>query len=155
VSKTKKTLNGHLTGLLRSSLEGEGYDANEFLAYFLAWKDLGPNGEYADPYFGKDGEYGRPVRNGKRVLRHVHLPPETDASAIKRWNRDHKQGSRKTSDTSLVYAYDQTHGYLLIYIAREPDGHAIAEMRTAKSRQLMENFADVAERFCHDGTVLI
>lgn len=144
-----------MTRLLRESLEADGFDADEFAQYFGNWKALGDAGEYSDPYFGKDGEYSRPIRAGQRVLRHVHLPPESDPAEIARWNAQAKRGSRKTSDTSLVYAFDQRHGYLLIYVAREPDGHVLSDMGTKETADLMNNFADVAAAFRHDGSILI
>ncbi len=43
------------------------------------------------------------------------------------------------------------YGYLLIHLAREPDGH---DDITANAR-LMEMWADIAEAFIHDGTILL
>jgi hypothetical protein len=143
-----------LTKLLRDSLEDDGFDADHFAVYFGAWKALGPAGEFSDPYFGKDAEYARPVRNGKRVLRHVHLPPESSPVEVSIWNANAARCSRKTSDTSLVYAFDHRHGYLLIYIVREPDGHSLATMATKESADLMNSFADAAEAFLHDGSIV-
>lgn len=145
----------HLTKLLRQALEEDGYDADDFVRYFANWKALGSSGEYSDPYFGKDGEYARPLRDGRRVLRHVHLPPESNPEEVAKWDRASKRCARKTSDTSLIYAYDGRHGYLLIYIVREPNGHAFAEMATRECKELMEQLADVASAFLHGGEILI
>lgn len=144
-----------MTRLLRANLENEGFDADNFCEYFGEWKALGAAGEFSDPYFGKDGEYTRPLRNSKRVLRHVHLSPEDDLEALAEWNRKFELGSRKTSDVCLVYTHDHTHGFLLIYIAREPNGHLLSEMRTPETARLMEGFADVAEEFQFNGNILI
>jgi hypothetical protein len=152
---TSKLPHVQITELLRASLEDDGLDAVAFCQYFSEWKALGSAGEYSDEYFGKDGEYARPKRNNQNVLRHVHLPPESDPADLAKWNRDHTRRSRKVSDTSLIYAQDPRHGILLIYIAREPEGHTLAEMDTEESAKLMNDFCDVAEAFMHDGTVLI
>jgi len=144
-----------LTDLLRESLKAEGLDPDLLAQDFAEWKALGDKGEYSSYYFGKDSDYTRPTRLKKSVLRHVHLPPASDPKEIASWEKVWSKKGRKTSDTSLVYARDPTHGYLLIYIAREPEGHLFAEMTTPQSKQMMENFADVAEAFIHDGTVRI
>lgn len=96
----------------------------------------------------------RSLRAGARVLRHVHLPPESNPADLEMWERRWKRGSRNTSDTALVYAFDPEKGYLLIYIAREP-GIYWRRWPLRKQKQLMEQFADVAEAFIHEGTVLI
>lgn len=144
-----------ITQLLRASLEADGLDADDFCQYFGKWKALGEVGEYADYYFGKDGENTRPLRHGRRVLRHVHLTPEADAHALQKWDRDWKRRSRKTSDVCLVYTFDRRHGYLLIFLVREPEGHVFSEMKTKEAAQLMEDFADVADAFQFDGSILI
>lgn len=51
----------------------------------------------------------------------------------------------------LVYVDGGRHGYLLLHLAREPDGHD----EVTANRQVMEMWADVAETFMHDGTVLV
>lgn len=133
-----------------------GDDADDLAKWFAEWKSWGPAGEYSDWYFGKDGAYTEPRRNGKSVLRHVHLPPsDEDSEEFAKWELNAKRLSRKTSNNVLIYAHDATHGYLLIYFAREPNGHSIAEMKTAASKQLMEQLANVAEAFCHDGSITI
>ena len=133
----------------------DGYDVADYADYFSKWKATCPAGEFSDYYFGKDGEYDRPKRAGKRVLRHVHLPPESDPDDIAQWELEFGRQSRKTSDTSLIYTHDQTNGYLLIMIVKEPDGHTLVDMSTPESVALMEHLADVAERFIVFDEVLI
>lgn len=144
-----------LTQSLRQQLQSEGLDPDEFALYFATWKALGPAGEYTDYYFGKDAEYATPVRAGKRVLRHVHMPPTVDPAEIARWDRSFKRRSRKTSDTSLIYAFDGTRGYLLIEIFREPKGHEMAAMTTPESVKVMNHLADVASAFIFNGVISI
>ena len=45
----------------------------------------------------------------------------------------------------LVYVDGGRHGFLLIHLAREPDGHD----EVTASMRLMEMWADVAEAFIH------
>lgn len=152
-----------LTALLRRSLLDEGLDPDDFATYFAQWKALGADGEYLDYYFGKDGYYDQPKRTGRRVFRHVHMPPnDTVASdaeglpeALAKWERNWNRRQRKTSDTSLIYAEDPGHGYLLIYIAREPQGHELAQMATPATKTFMNQLADVAEKFIHQGAICI
>lgn len=144
-----------ITNMLRESLEAEGYDVGDFCDLFADWKTGWPAQEYTDWFFGKDGEYVAPTRNHRRVLRHVHLPPEAKAAELNQWNHDFSKKTRKTSDTSLVYAEDAAHGYLLIYVAREPVGHDLAAMKTSQTLQLMNIFADQAEKFIFEGAVYL
>lgn len=153
----------HLTQLLRQALLDDGLDPDDFAQYFAEWKAMGAAGEYLDYYFGKDGDYDQPRRGGQRVLRHVHMPPEdrrADESeppspALAQWERDWQRRRRKTSDTALIYAHDPRRGYLLIYLAREPTGHQIAQMTTETSRTFMNQLADVADAFITHGRILI
>jgi mRNA interferase YafO len=152
---TKKPLpKVQITLVLHDLLETLGFEAEEFSRYFASWKALGPGGENADYYFGKDGYYNKPLRGGKLVVRHVHLPPEggTDLAI---WDQAAERRTRKTSDTALIYAHDHHHGFLLIDIVIEPNGHLIATMATPESIEMMNLYADVAEAFIHNGTVLI
>ncbi len=148
-----------LTALLRQALVDEGFEPDEFAQYFAEWKALGPDGEYGDYYFGKDGFYERPKRCGRRVLRHVHLPPDPPeqgqqpSPAFVEWEVNWQRRSRKTSDTSLIYAEDPGYGFLLIYLAREPQGHKLARMDTPEAELFMNQLADVAEQFIFSGTV--
>jgi mRNA interferase YafO len=152
-----------LTALLRQALIDEGLDPNDFAEYFAGWKAMGPAGEYEDYYFGKDGFYDAPKRGGRRVLKHVHMPPDDVRAdpadpkpvALVQWDKDWGNRRRKTSDTSLIYAEDPGHGYLLIYLAREPTGHELARMATPASKTFMNQLADVAEQFIFSGAVVI
>ena len=65
------------------------------------------------------------------------------------------QAARQTSDTSLIYAFDPLHGFLLIDIAKEPVGHLIAMMDTPESIEMMNLYADVADAFIHSGEILV
>lgn len=149
------------TNLLRDDLIADGFDPNEFGQYFAEWKVGFPKSEDEDYYFGKDGFYDRPTRGGRRVLRHVHLPPaepgpgERPSEAYLRWEKRFNHRSRKTSDTSLIYAHDPGQGFLLIYIAREPYGHQLCRMDTPETRGFMNELADVAEEFIFNGKITI
>lgn len=146
-----------LTALLRGSLLGVTLDPDGFATYFGEWKALGTSGEYLDYYFGKDGYYYQPKRMGRFVLKHVHLPPDGTVApkALASWERNWNRSRKKTSDTSLIYAEDSIHGYLLIYIAREPQGHELAQMATLATKTFMNQLADVAEEFIHQGAICI
>lgn len=145
----------HITQLLKESLEADGYDADDYCTYFAQWKASAEAGEYADWFFGKDGFYDRPKRNNQHVLRHVHLPPAASSEKLAIWDRDFKNGARKVSDTALIYVQDAAHGYLLIYIVREPNGHLLVNMKTKESKKLMENLCDIAQAFIFNGDVLV
>lgn len=150
-----------ITELLRNALIADGFNPDDFGQYFAEWKSDFPESENLDYYFGKDGFYDLPKRGGRRVLRHVHLPPnepgpgERPSEAYQKWMKKLRHGSRKTSDTSLIYAHDPGHGFLLIFIAREPNGHLMTRMDTPDSRKFMEALADVAERFIFNGEIMI
>ncbi|OIN92570.1 MAG: hypothetical protein AUJ20_07200 [Comamonadaceae bacterium CG1_02_60_18] len=66
-----------------------------------------------------------------------------------------KRQGKKTSDTFLIYAFDPLHGFLLIDIVKEPNGHLVAMMDTTRSVELMNLYADIAEAFIHSGLVLV
>jgi len=144
-----------VSAILRERLLANGQDPEAFAEYFAEWKTEGPQAEYTDYYFGKDGRYAYPQRNRQAILRHVHMPPERDPDEIVKWTAAWERGGRKTSDTSLIYAEDSTHGYLLLYLAREPQGHELSQMKTDVSRALMNDLADAAEAFIHDGSIII
>ncbi|WP_053067771.1 type II toxin-antitoxin system YafO family toxin [Muribacter muris] len=110
-----------------------------FVNRFREWK---ANGEESSYYFGKDGFYS-PIRSG---LKHVHLVPIINLQAKNHWDRNWKIGSRRTSDTCLVYVEDN-HDYLLISILPEPLAHAIAEQKEEKYRKTMAYFWQIAEQF--------
>lgn len=119
---------------------------------FAAWKQCGAAGEYDNYYFGKDAEYSRPVIDGRRVLRHVHLPPNDDRRALRLWQHAWKRNGRRVSDTALVYADGGRFGYLLIAILWEPTAHSVARMATSEDREAMNNLAEAAEQFIFSGT---
>jgi hypothetical protein len=144
-----------ISAMLRASLEADGFDVQDFCNLFAEWKTDWPEREYTYWFFGKDGEYVEPKRNGRRVLRHVHLPPELDPDEEKAWTANFERRMRKASDTALVYAYDPAHGYLLIYVAREPKGHELSDMDTPETKKLMNIFADQAEAFIFSGSVFL
>lgn len=165
-----KTPKVQLTRAFREALEADGADPADLLESFADWKEDWPHWEDADYYFGKDGDYRTPTRGNKAVLRHVHMPPEdpadwpADAPPLSeekltkiQWERTNwdkmwgwERAARwRTSSRVLVYVDGGRYGYLLIHLAREPDGH---DEVTANMR-LMEQWADVADAFIHDGTV--
>ncbi len=161
-----------LTQEFREELEAVGANPDTLAEAFAEWKQGWPKFEDLDYYFGKDGEYHTPTRAGKRVLTHVHMPPEdpdnwpADAlpltpdertkieKEIQDWERMwhlRRSARNRTSSRVLVYANGGRHGYLLLRLAREPHGHD----ETTADKQLMNDLADVAEAFIHDGTILI
>lgn len=150
-----------VTQLFRDTLNDGEFTADELAQYFSEWKAMGEFGVHRDYYFGKDGFYDKPRSGGRRVLRHVHFAPgapapnEHPSEAYLKWELQWKHGGRKTSDTSLIYAHDPGHGYLLIYMAREPEGHQIARMDTAETRDFMHNLVFAADRFIFNGEILI
>lgn len=150
-----------LTGYLREELSllhttpDQFLDPDQFVLEFAEWKSSGSDGEFDYFYFGKDSEYARPMINGVRVLRHVHLAPFDDTAGFAEWNRDWRKYRRRKSDTALVYADGGRHGFLLIAILWEPGAHEVAEMKTQESADAMNGFANVADQFIFDGTILI
>lgn len=144
-----------ITQHLRAELVKAGSDPDAFIDSFVEWKNLGPLGEYDHFYFGKDAEYVRPLVAGKRVLRHVHLIPLDDSPHLAEWERDWKKYRRRKSDTALVYADGGRHGFLMIAILWEPDAHRVAAMADQDSRDTMNGFANVADYFIFDGSVVI
>lgn len=135
-----------------------------FCEAFDAWKAGFPDTEHTSFLFGKDGAYATPTVDGKRyVLRHVHLVPLHDQTALQKWLALYQLGmtkghwTRRTSNRVLIYATRSLAGggeaHLLMYILNEPDAHEIALMKTAGDRRFMEQFATCAAAFIHDGTV--
>lgn len=143
-----------MTTLLRQSLIDDGLDPDEFANWFAEWKAEGEAGEHLYYYFGKDGFYNAPKRAGRRVLRHVHTTPDSRDSLAK-WDVAWSRRSRKTSDTALIYAHDPAHGFLLIFFAREPKGHNLAQMNSPETVKFMNQLADVAEAFIFNGEICI
>ncbi len=144
-----------LTDAICGQLRESGQDPKSLAAEFDLWKSLGAEGEYSSPLFGKDGAYGTPFVDGEpNVLRHVHLVPLSDLTALKRWNLDWTRRARKRSDRHLVYVSDPYYGHLLLWILDEPGSHEIALMDTPEDRKLMLQFAQVAAHFIHTGEVI-
>lgn len=143
-----------LTDALRALLRESGENPSNFAAEFDLWKSRGQNGEYSSYLFGKDGAYVTPAVNGApNTLRHVHLVPLKDAAALAKWDTDWRRRTRKRSDRHLVYVSDPYYGHLLLWILDEPGSHDIALMGTAEDRQLMLQFAAVADHFVQTGEV--
>lgn len=143
-----------LTDALRALLRESGEDPTNFAAEFDLWKSRGPNGEYGSYLFGKDGAYVTPTVNGvPNKLRHVHLVPLKDMASISRWDVDWRRRTRKRSDRHLVYVSDPYYGHLLLWILDEPGSHDVALMSTPEDRQLMNQFAEVADHFVQTGEV--
>lgn len=144
-----------LTDAIRDQLRESGEDPTNFAAEFDLWKSRGPNGEYCSYLFGKDGAYGSPTVDGTRnTLRHVHLVPLKDVSALSRWDIDWQRRTRKRSDRHLVYVSDPYYGHLLLWILDEPGAHEIALMKSPDDVELMKQFAAVAARFIRTGEVM-
>ena len=142
------------TEALRAHLLGLGENPDEFIQTFDSWKALGPNGEYSSYFFGKDGAYGvLPVAVPSGKLMHVHLVPVLDTVALANWEKtwSRRPPGRKVSNRVLVYADDLNGKFLLIFILDEPNGHEIAAMKTAVDKNLMRQFAIVAEKWAFNG----
>jgi hypothetical protein len=143
-----------LSDPLYDTFEEEGLNPNVFADEFQAWKALGPAGEYSNFYFGKDSFYFELKRHHQMVLRHVHLPP-SGTQELAEWNRAHRRRRRRTSNICLIYAYYKAHGHLLLYIAREPNGHVILDLRISASVRLLNQLADETKAFIHDGSIVL
>lgn len=144
-----------LTDAIRAQLRESGQNPTNFAAEFDLWKSRGSAGEYDSYLFGKDGAYGTPRVNGApNTLRHVHLVPLNDVAALPRWEKDWARRTRKRSDRHLVYVSDPYYGNLLLWILDEPGSHEIAVMKTPEDRELMLQFAAVAEHFIQTGEVI-
>ena len=142
----------HVTTALERQLAKLNESPDDLRHAFQVWKR---GSEYSSYYFGKDGAYVSPrFSSGEMCLRHVHLAPIQDPSALLRWNEQWKRRSRKTSDRVLVYASDATHGHLLIYILQEPTAHDVAAMRTEAHALLMKKLTRIAERFVASGQII-
>ena len=138
------------TRRLYDDLEAEGIDPDWFADLLAEWKSLGPAGEYSSFYFGKDGAC-RTKAGRAHGASPAHLPP-VDAAALAERCRQHRRRRRRTSDACFIYAH--AYGHLLLYIAHEPNGHAISDMRVASSARFMNQLADAAEAFIFDGSVV-
>lgn len=144
-----------LTDAICAQLQELGQTPNNFASEFDHWKSRGPNGEYSSYLFGKDGGYVAPGVGGvPNTLRHVHLVPLLDVEQMSRWDRDWKRRTRKRSDRHLVYVSDPYYGHLLLWILDEPGSHEIALMTSPEDRDLMHQFAAVADHFIQTGEVI-
>lgn len=142
----------HVTEYLRSQYDDEGAD---LVRAFADWKSMGPDGEYHHYYFGKDGDYARPLVDGKRVLRHVHLVPDDSSPYRPQWDKTWRYKGRKISNDVLIYAQGAPrYGALLIAVILEPHGHNFAEMKTPEDATMMEGFASAADQFIFDGSII-
>ena len=127
-----------------------GVEATAFCNAFRVLKFGRDNGEYTSEVFGKDSAYTTPLVGGKKyVLRHVHLKPR-EPSLIKRWMAALGRKGRKTSNRALVYV-EANGDFLLIGVLE--NAHEVAAMQTRDSRDLMQEFAEIAEAF-QDGSII-
>ena len=129
-----------------------GANLSDFVQQFKDWK---ASDEYGSYLFGKDGAYGLPVPSASSGhLKHVHLVPVLDESALAAWDRDWGRKTRKVSDRALVYAEDSAGNFLLLFIFDEPEAHEIARMKTPEHKLLMKQLAAVAAEWAFSGKVL-
>lgn len=141
-----------ITNALKSALETDKLDSQLFCDKFQQWKSADEHSSYL---FGKDSAYVTPAINGEKyILRHVHLVPVMDKNQLVSWKKKWSFKGRKTSNRVLIYVDDNKGNFLLIFILSEPDAHEVALMKNQEHRELMENFAAVAEAFIFDGSVL-
>lgn len=146
----------HITQMLTEALVADGYDVEDYRRQFRKWKTDWDREEFCFWFFGKDGYYKFPLRDGKQVMRHVHLPPETAPDAKRFWTAQFRRKGMKTSNTALVYAGDKAlNRYLLIYVLAEPDGHKIADMLTPDDAELMNSLTDQAAEYIDTGRVYL
>lgn len=139
-----------MTRILKAKLGSEA-KANKLLADFATWK---ASDEYGSFFFGKDAYYFKPLIDGEMMLRHVHLVPLTDMKALRRWKRDHKYQSRKTSDRVLIYVSNRKGSYLLLFILDEPHAHEVARMGNPHDRELMLGMCETAAAWLETGDIL-
>lgn len=143
------------TKIIEDVFSNAGLDLEEFRSLFADWKNLGPNGEDEFYEFGKDVPYEKPHVNGqKNVLMHVHLVPIVDIEQKEKWDKNWKRHSRRTSNRSLVYVNDGSKQFLLIDIIPEPDGHEIPKMLTQEHKDIMEFYAEIADKFIYSGSII-
>jgi mRNA interferase YafO len=144
-----------ITKIIETVFSNAGIDLEEFRNLFAEWKNLGPQGEDDVYEFGKDVPYERPHVNGeKNVLMHVHLVPIVNVKQKEKWDKSWIRGSRRTSNRSLVYVNDGSKKFLLIDIIPEPDGHEIPKMLTQQHKEIMEFYAEIADKFIYSGKII-
>ncbi|MDK4681094.1 type II toxin-antitoxin system YafO family toxin [Kingella negevensis] len=106
-------------------------------------------GEFNHYEFSKDGAYIMLKVNGESyILRHVHLVPVINLQDKMRWDRAWQMGRKRTSDRALIYVADGD-SHLLIAILDEPTAHQIAKMEMPTDRAIMEQFAQIADKFVY------
>lgn len=141
-----------ITQALTRQMLADGINPDTFIQKFLDWK---AGDEYGSYLFGKDGAYARPKMHGMPyALRHAHLVPLLDQEQLVNWHKAWRRRGRKTSDRCLIYAGNNQQEFLLIFILSEPDAHAVAQMQTVQTREIMTGFLDVAAEFLHTGRVI-
>jgi len=167
------TLKVQLTRVFREALLAIGEDPEFFAGTFADWRRNWPRWEDKDWSFGKDNAY-RALQPGKNnVLRHVHMPPndpatwpqpsgytpeeETKIKAEfanweKHWDLEDKScAQNRVSSRVLVYVDGGRHGFLLMHLGFEPDGHD----DITNDKATMKSWAEVAERFQYNGDIII
>jgi mRNA interferase YafO len=143
------------TKIIEDVFSNAGLDLEEFRNLFAGWKSLGPKGEDDVYEFGKDVPYEKPHVNGqKNVLMHVHLVPIVDIEKKEKWDKSWERYSRRTSNRSLVYVNDGGKKFLLIDIIPEPDAHEIPKMLTQQHKEIMEFYAEIADKFIYSGIII-
>lgn len=144
-----------ISQLLTNVLLSEEIDPVAFADYFADYKTDWPKWEYCDEYFGKDCAYTKPTRNNQMVLMHVHIKPANNHGEVWEWERAAEKCEVRTSNSALIYAQDKTYGYLLLHLVREPKGHHFARMTNSHDTKTMNDLADAADEFIHNGKVVI
>ena len=149
-----------MTKRLEKELHAKEFDSQNFSRYFKEWVERGAGAD--DWFFGKDNFYWKPTKDGKQVLRHVHLAPgETDTDEtyghllLPVWNQIWEKGWNKerVSNTALIYARDATYGYLLLHVVWAPHAHPLARMKDAESSALMLKLCEEAAAFIFNGEI--
>jgi hypothetical protein len=135
-----------LTGNLESSLNAnDGLTPQALISYFAEWKQSPATEDY---FFGKDA-----FNRGSSVLRHVHLPPRSNADEIPRWQTCWRRRSNRTSDRHLFYVDRGLGRYLLIFIVDDPGAHEFLANPTSEQKALLTEFERIANNFYYFGKV--
>jgi hypothetical protein len=123
-------------------------EADILLDRFHKWKAAQTLGRECreDYYFGKDGPYFYPTLGCGLPLLHVHMLPHSKSNELPSWRQAHEAGSEKTSDATLIYVKNP-HGDHLLIAAFPHSAHEIAQMKTAKHREIMQHLARIADEF--------
>jgi hypothetical protein len=126
-----------LDALLKPALRAK------LLADFKHWK--GPAAGQQTAVFGRDV-----LNNGSKYLRHAHMVPQSTGPGLVAWTRVYDRNTRhganqdQLSDRYLFYAFDKTHGFLLLYLIEDPGGH---DVWTPKYAEVLSNWEELAEDF--------